>query len=92
MKKLSELLKKMLDSVNFITTNKGGGLCYLNKLVNNSPEDYKRIYNYLRENEPKFTWHKFRNKSSSYWWKRGKVTPRKRWLKKHIKLLEKKQL
>lgn len=90
--KLSEGLEKLLNVV------EGGdiikGLCLINcELVYNGIlnwEENIEVYKYLFDNRP-FTWYSFWY-LSTYWWEPGKVEPRKKWLKKHIKKLKSKGL
>lgn len=63
------------------------GLCRLTYLFV-AKEEQNLMKRYLTENRPK-TFYSFIQPTSSYWWKRGEIRPRKRWLKKQIKLLEK---
>lgn len=87
--KLSELLQEMHDKINLLAED--GGLCRLKYYifgVNTKKEEI--VHNYLESNIP-FTWYSL-FQMSPYWWKPGLIKPRKKWLEKHIKKLQKKGL
>jgi len=87
--KTSELLEKLLHSLDM--NNLDTGLCLLAYFELNI-YDYERVIKYFRRNKP-LTWRTiFRKLEYAYWWEEGKVEPRKKWLKKHIKKLKAKGL
>lgn len=63
-----------------------GGLCTTLMTLSNediiTEEDRLLTYDYIWQNRPILDYTKF-----NYWWKKGKVKPRKKYLVKHINLL-----
>jgi len=87
--KLSQCLEIILENINTIKKIKGG-LCHLSlRFIEDFYDEYETSM-YINHNKP-FTLYSHRTKSL-YWWKPGKVGPRRRWLKKHIKKLQEKGL
>ena len=87
MKSIKEILELGLDNIETII-NYNHGLCGLFMCLKFSDfindKEYLKIIKYLKKNKPYFTYNNI-FKNSSYWWKPGKVKPRKKWLIKHIK-------
>lgn len=90
--KLSEGLEKLLSVIKRGDVYEG--LCsektnlYFDNIL--SWNDNYNIAEYFSNNKP-LTWYRVFH-STGYWWKPGKVKPRKKWLKKHIKKLKAKGL
>lgn len=86
-----QLLEVMLSNMHLLL----GGLCYLNdrlythKLI--TDDEHAVIYRYIRDNRPsKFSsWNAFWNRNKLFYWTRGNVKHRVKWLNKHIKKLSK---
>lgn len=54
-------------------------------------DEYGKLMNYIEDNRP-YSFFSFRNlfgTDSAFYWERGLVKPRVKWLKKHIKLTSK---
>lgn len=88
---IKELLQVMLDNQDSFIT----GLCHwVNKLYfidgKISVWELYQLEIYIDKNKPMFTWYSLTGKSNAYWWKRGDIEPRIKWIKKHIKKLNKK--
>ena len=87
---LKTLLELLLEEVK---SNLGFGLCacigilWNKEIITEVENDI--IFDFLKANRPK--WYQygysFKQRSSAYWWKRGKVKPRVRFLKHWIKKL-----
>ena len=58
------------------------GLCTVVPIVTTTNKEFKLLYAYINRNRPKYWLNK------SFGWKPRKINCRKRWLKKHIKLLK----
>lgn len=89
--KLSELLQHLLSIVHLIDSHKCG-ICELKwHTLYLYDEDLKNLNRYIKSNIP-FSRRCYALWNSGYWWKPGKVKPRKKWLEKHIKKLKSKGL
>jgi len=68
-----------------------GGLCgWLENLYRSNLiefEEWDELQNYADNNKPSIysSVDRFRHRNSDYWWKSGDITPRIKWIKKHIK-------
>lgn len=88
MRTIKELLEVMLLHKDKITL----GLCGLAiKLYDNdiiTVEEHIRIDNYIQHNRPSAfsSISALRSRRSNYYWVRGDIKPRIKWLNKHIKL------
>jgi hypothetical protein len=86
MKTTKELLQIMYDNSDCITS----GLCFLvdriytKGLISN--EEFFALDSFLQRNKPITFWRIFHPKSK-FWWKKGRIEPRRKWLKKQIKKL-----
>lgn len=84
-----ELLELMLAKKQLITA----GLCALNNELFNrrliTDIEYELIQRYVKGNRPSpfSSLSALRCSNSLWYWPRGKVTPRVKWIKKHIKKL-----
>ena len=87
MRTINELLKITLENFDEYFSSYNNGICLI-ILVLWAHEDiitfseYRKIYKYIYENKP---FSIFRIGANSYFWRPGRVAPRKRWLKKHVK-------
>jgi len=81
----SEEIKRLLEIILDKPEHFQGGLCLwtvrlqVNECI--TYDEYRLLYDYIKDNKP--FWSYFR--ASPYWWKVGKINPRIRWIKKHIK-------
>jgi hypothetical protein len=83
---IKELLQLMLDNQNLFKT----GLChwnnylYWNCLI--TSHEYFILRNYIENNRPSMfsSIDAFLSKNSIFYWKNKNITPRIKWLKKHI--------
>lgn len=57
------------------------GLCS-ELLYHNDIENWRQIYGYIHENKPFFAFIHY-----PYFWRKNKVKPRLKWLRKHIEIL-----
>ncbi len=89
MRTIKELLQVMLDNQKYFVS----GLC---NLVDNiclkdliSMKEHRILLNYVKENKPSTfsSFERFKQEicAEAYWWKKGNINPRIKWLKKHIK-------
>jgi len=84
-----ELLELMLVNIHLLA----GGLCYLNDqlycrgLLNDA--EHSIVHRYIKHNRPSAfsSLNALVCCDSDWYWPKGKVTPRVKWLKKHIKKL-----
>jgi hypothetical protein len=84
-----ELLEVMLANIGSLRS----GLCFLNgelftqRIINY--QEHVIINGYIRNNKPSMfsSWNAFINSNSGFYWSRGDVKPRIKWLKQHIKKL-----
>ena len=83
---IDELLEVMLDNV----TEFEDGLCawavrlYCIYLINH--EEFEKLHRYIKENRPWFSF-----MGGAYYWSVGKLEPRLKWIRKHIKKLRRKK-
>ena len=97
MRQIKELLVLVRNT--FRTTETLYSICatieYLFTIQKINQEEYDTLKNFIRENIPltfnvllirikRFTFFEYTN---CYWWEKGKVEPRIKWLNKHIKKL-----
>lgn len=83
MRTIKELLQLMLNNVHLITIY-NCGICDLRLHLDFTQNEKKVIFEYINSNKP---WFKYiRLYEYDYWWKKGKVKPRIKWLEKYIKL------
>jgi len=86
---LYEILRNLKQIKNKLDNSKKihGGLCHESYLLYESIAvfNYYKLKEFLDLNKP----FKVKLFNLRFWWKKGKVKPRKRWLKKYIKKLEK---
>ena len=84
---IKELLCIMLNNINYLRA----GLCNLANILltdgDISGKEYYILIEYITKNRPsKFSSiSAYRNRESIYYWERGQIAPRIKWLKKHIK-------
>ena len=87
MRTIKELLELMLENKQFFKD----GLCvwsesmYFKKII--TPFEYRRLMDYIDSNKPTFFENPRYYFSMSYYWKRGNINPRLKWIEKHIKKL-----
>jgi len=86
--KLSKSLEIILYNVDSIKI-RNVGLCHMILFFLRGDDCYN-AEKYIKDNKP-FTLYSYFS-SSNFWWKPGRVRPRKKWLEKHIKKLQKKGL
>ena len=88
MRTIKELLELMLENQQSFKT----GLCYFaldlyyEDII--TPSEYRILQNYIDSNKPTFFESPFYSFGifGCYYWKKGNVNPRLKWIKKHIKL------
>ena len=88
MKTIKELLELMLENQQYFKK----GLCvwvekmYLEDIF--TPFEYRKLQNYIDSNKPTFFESPFYSFGGfgSYYWKKGNIKPRLKWIKKYIKL------
>lgn len=82
---IKELLQVMLDNQQEFSNGMCFWLINLYWLDYISRDELKTLQNYMRRNRP--WWYFFR--FDSYWWAKDDIEPRIRWIKEHIKKLNK---
>ena len=89
MRNIKELLQVMLDNKH----NFHQGLCFwiielrfASSVINT--EEYKILSDYINNNRPHplSSLKAFRSYGNGYYWKKGDIKPRIKWIEKHIKL------
>jgi hypothetical protein len=84
-----ELLEVMLTNIGSLRS----GLCFLSSELFTQGiitfDEHIVIGNYIKYNKPSIfsSWNAFWNAGSRFYWTRGDVEPRVKWLKQHIKKL-----
>lgn len=87
MRNEKELLKLMLEHKDRFLS----GLClwvsemYMNDII--TYQEAVLLQNYINGNRP--FWNRFFKGDISFWWKKGQIKPRIKWINKHIKKLSK---
>jgi len=84
---IKELLELTLENEQYFV----GGLCgwfenlYRSHLI--VFEEWNKLQNYADNNKPSIysSVDRFIHRNTTYWWKRGDIKPRIKWIKKHIK-------
>ena len=86
MRTIKELLELMLENQQCFER----GLCYwVSEMYSKSiikPFEYIRLMDYICSNKPTFFENPRYYFSMSYYWKKGNIKPRLKWIKKHIKI------
>lgn len=83
MRTIKELLQLMLDNKQLFTC----GLCGWNaSLKDTTPDEFYLVKNYILDNKP-FTLHRFFI-NDRFYWEKGNIKPRIKWLEKHIQIQE----
>jgi hypothetical protein len=79
---IDELLEVMLDN----TAEFEDGLCKWRYNLRNkiSDEEHIRLHRYIEKNRPWFCF-------GTHYWPKGKLEPRLKWIRKHIKKLRRKK-
>jgi len=86
---IKELLEIALENEECF--NNEGGLCgWFSMLCRFQLIDYKEmiiLINYAKANKPSIftSIYRFIHRNNGFWWKKGDITPRIKWIKKHIK-------
>lgn len=89
---IAELLKVMLDNQDSFH---GGGLCYWTEQLyydrHISIWEQITLITYIKNNRPSpfSSWDAFKRTGRAFFWKKGNIEPRIKWIKKHIKKLSK---
>jgi len=84
---IKELLEITIENLQYFQD----GLCawfntlFLHGLIKG--EEYTILTRYMDDNIPSVysSVDRFRHRKSDYWWKKGDIKPRIKWIKKHIK-------
>jgi hypothetical protein len=82
MRSTKELLQIMLSHINEVREGLCGIVWQLGDRGIFNSEEHLRILNYIADNRP-INLRRILN--TAYYWKPGKIKPRKRWLKRQIK-------
>jgi hypothetical protein len=92
MRSINELLSVVLDNFDkyFNIDAYTNGICILISSLENrrvlTSNEVGKVKDYIRSNPPSKIPFGMGHPLYGYYWKPGKVAPRKRWLRKHIKL------
>jgi len=83
-KTIKQLLQVLLDNQEYFRS----GLCnWIHRLFDYNLLTHSEsliLFEYINKNKPVFTWYMLFHYNSSYWWKRGKIKPRIKWINKQI--------
>jgi hypothetical protein len=78
-----ELLELMLENQQYFEDGLCGWIFTIRLWDRITTEEYYELKKYLSQNKP-ITFHRI---FSAFWWKRGDIKPRIKWIKRHIKKL-----
>lgn len=85
---IKELLQLLLDNPKWFNTGLCGWVIYTFHNSDMTHHEKYMLLDYINDNRPSI-WSSidaFKCRNTNYYWKFGNITPRIKWLKKHIKL------